>query len=45
MTSAAATSGRRPEEDAVLALLGRWTANHRILVLAGWVVIALAGAV
>ncbi|MEV4513223.1 MMPL family transporter [Dactylosporangium sp. NPDC049525] len=29
----------------MLALLGRWTANHRMLVLAGWVVIALAGAV
>ncbi|WP_327003396.1 MMPL family transporter [Dactylosporangium sp. NBC_01737] len=29
----------------MLALLGRWTANHRMLVLAGWVVITLAGAV
>ena len=29
----------------MLALLGRWTANHRTSVLAGWVVIALAGAV
>ncbi|MEV0128705.1 MMPL family transporter [Dactylosporangium sp. NPDC050688] len=29
----------------MLALLGRWTASHRMLVLAGWVVIALAGAV
>ncbi|GAB3829864.1 MMPL family transporter [Dactylosporangium cerinum] len=29
----------------MLASLGRWTANHRMLVLAGWVVIALAGAV
>ncbi|MDG6103175.1 MMPL family transporter [Dactylosporangium aurantiacum] len=29
----------------MLALLGRWTAGHRMFVLAGWVVIALAGAV
>jgi RND superfamily putative drug exporter len=29
----------------VLASLGRWTADHRMLVLAGWAVIALAGAV
>ncbi|MGI5183334.1 MMPL family transporter [Dactylosporangium sp. CA-152071] len=29
----------------MLALLGRWTANHRMLVLAVWAVIALAGAV
>jgi RND superfamily putative drug exporter len=37
--------GHNPEEDAVLALLGRWTADHRMLVLAAWAVIALAGAV
>ncbi|MET7421190.1 MMPL family transporter [Dactylosporangium sp. NPDC005555] len=29
----------------MLALLGRWTANHRMLVLAGWAVVAVAGAV